>query len=112
MTQISYRNLHFPPSIVQQTVRLYASFSPNLCEVEELLASGAESRVQVAQMPSHRARLLSQMDGWPTPQPSTIMSTHEDTLCLLLNTGPGRSLLGVRWLPHKLYTEWAAGSSF
>jgi len=38
MIQISYRNLHFPPSIVQQTVWLYARFNLSLRDVEELLA--------------------------------------------------------------------------
>jgi putative transposase len=38
MTQISYRNLHFPPSIVQQAVRMYVRFNLSLRDVEELLA--------------------------------------------------------------------------
>jgi len=38
MTQISYRNFHFPPSIAQQTVWLYVRFHLSLGEVEELLA--------------------------------------------------------------------------
>lgn len=38
MTQITYRNLHFPPSIVQQAVWMYARFNLSLRDVEELLA--------------------------------------------------------------------------
>ena len=38
MTQISYRNLHFPPSIIQQAVWLYARFNLSLRDVEDLLA--------------------------------------------------------------------------
>lgn len=35
---ISYRNLHFPPSIIQHAIWLYARFNPNLRDVEELMA--------------------------------------------------------------------------
>lgn len=38
MTQISYRNLHFPPSIVQRAVCMYVRFNLSLRDVEELLA--------------------------------------------------------------------------
>tara|TARA_E500000305_G_scaffold63006_1_gene50247 strand:- start:217 stop:441 length:225 start_codon:yes stop_codon:yes gene_type:complete len=38
MTQVSYRNLHFPPSIAQQVISLYARFDLSLRDVEELLA--------------------------------------------------------------------------
>jgi putative transposase len=45
MTQISYRNLHFPPSIVKQAVWMYVRFNLSLRDVEELLA---ERVVEVA----------------------------------------------------------------
>ena len=38
MNAISYRNLHFPPSIVQRAVWLYVRFNLSLRDVEELLA--------------------------------------------------------------------------
>ena len=38
MNEISYRNLHFPPSIVQRAVWLYARFNLSLRDVEEMLA--------------------------------------------------------------------------
>ena len=38
MIQISYRNLHFQPSIVQQAVWMYVRFNLSLRDVEELLA--------------------------------------------------------------------------
>jgi putative transposase len=44
MKAISYRNRHFPPSIIQRTVWLYTRFNLSLRDVEELLA---ERGVQV-----------------------------------------------------------------
>jgi len=38
MTQISYKILHFPPSIVQQAIWLYVRFNLSWRDVEELLA--------------------------------------------------------------------------
>ena len=38
MTQINYRNLHFPPSIVHRAVLMYVRFNLSLRDVEELLA--------------------------------------------------------------------------
>ena len=38
MTQISYLNLHFQPSIVQQAVWMYVRFNLSLRDVEGLLA--------------------------------------------------------------------------
>jgi transposase-like protein len=38
MIQIIYRNLHFPPLIVQQAVWMYMRFNLSLRDVEELLA--------------------------------------------------------------------------
>ena len=38
MNVISYRNLHFPPSIIQRAVWLYARFNLSLRDVEELMA--------------------------------------------------------------------------
>ena len=38
MNTISYRNLHFPSSIVQHAIWLYARFNLSLRNVEELLA--------------------------------------------------------------------------
>lgn len=38
MTQVSYRNLRFPPSIVQQAVWMYGRFNLSLRDVEDLLA--------------------------------------------------------------------------
>jgi len=38
MTQISYRNLHFPSLIVQQAVWMYVRSNLSLRDVEELLA--------------------------------------------------------------------------
>ena len=38
MNAISYRNLHFPPSIIQHTVWLYARFNLSLRDVEDLMA--------------------------------------------------------------------------
>ena len=38
MTQISYRDLHFPSSIVQKAVWMYVRFNLSLRDVEELLA--------------------------------------------------------------------------
>ncbi len=38
MNAISYRNLHFPPSIIQRAVWLYARFNLSLRDVEELMA--------------------------------------------------------------------------
>jgi len=45
MTQISYRNLHFPPFIVQHAVRLYVRFNLSLRDIEDLLA---ERRIEVS----------------------------------------------------------------
>ena len=38
MNEISYRNLHFPPSIIQRAVWLYVRFNLSLRDVEELMA--------------------------------------------------------------------------
>ena len=38
MNAISYRNLHFPPSIIQRAVWLYVRFNLSLQDVEELMA--------------------------------------------------------------------------
>jgi transposase-like protein len=38
MNTISYRNLHFPSSIIQRAVWLYARFNLSLRDVEELMA--------------------------------------------------------------------------
>ena len=38
MNTISYRNLHFPSSIIQHAVWLYARFNLSLRDVEELMA--------------------------------------------------------------------------
>ena len=38
MNAISYCNLHFPPSIIQHAVWLYARFNLSLQDVEELMA--------------------------------------------------------------------------
>ncbi len=38
MSKISYRNLHFPPSIIRRAVWLYARFNLSLRDVEELMA--------------------------------------------------------------------------
>ena len=38
MKAISYRNRHFPPSIIQRAVWLYTRFNLSLRDVEELLA--------------------------------------------------------------------------
>jgi len=38
MNAISYRNLHFPPAIIQHTVWLYARFNLSLRDVEDLMA--------------------------------------------------------------------------
>jgi transposase-like protein len=38
MNAISSRNLHFPPSIIQHAVWLYARFNLSLRDVEELMA--------------------------------------------------------------------------
>ena len=38
MKAISYRNLHFPASIVQHAIWLYARFNLSLRDVEELMA--------------------------------------------------------------------------
>ena len=38
MNAISYRNLHFPSSIIQRAVWLYARFNLSLRDVEELMA--------------------------------------------------------------------------
>jgi len=38
MNEISYRNLHFPSSIIQCAVWLYARFNLSLRDVEELMA--------------------------------------------------------------------------
>ncbi len=38
MNAISYRNLHFPSSIIQCAVWLYARFNLSLRDVEELMA--------------------------------------------------------------------------
>ena len=38
MNAISYRNLHFPPSIIQRAVWLYVRFNLSLRDVEELMA--------------------------------------------------------------------------
>ena len=38
MSKISYRNLHFPSSIIQRAVWLYARFNLSLRDVEELMA--------------------------------------------------------------------------
>ena len=45
MNEICYRNLHFPPSIIQRAVWLYSRFNLSLRDVEELLA---ERGVQVS----------------------------------------------------------------
>jgi transposase-like protein len=45
MKAISYRNRHFPPSIIQRAVWLYTRFNLSLRDVEELLA---ERGVQVS----------------------------------------------------------------
>ena len=38
MNTINYRNLHFPPSIIQRAIWLYSRFNLSLRDVEELLA--------------------------------------------------------------------------
>jgi len=38
MSNISYRNLHFPPSIIQRAVWLYVRFNLSRRDVEELMA--------------------------------------------------------------------------
>ena len=38
MSNISYRNLHFPSSIIQRAVWLYVRFNLSLRDVEELMA--------------------------------------------------------------------------
>ncbi len=38
MNAISYRNLHFPSSIIQRAVWLYARFNLSLRDVEEIMA--------------------------------------------------------------------------
>ena len=38
MNKISYRNLHFPPSIIGRAVWLYARFNLGLRDVEEFMA--------------------------------------------------------------------------
>jgi transposase-like protein len=45
MNAISYRNLHFPPSIIQYAVWQYARFNPSLRDVEE---HTAERSVEVS----------------------------------------------------------------
>jgi len=74
MTQISYRNLHFPPSIVQQSVWLYVRFNLSLREVEELLAErGVEVSYEtirrwVAHFGPQIAKRLRRLRGAPHPQ--------------------------------------------
>jgi len=74
MTQISYRNLHFPPSFVRQAVWLYVRFNLSLREVGELLA---ERDVDVSYETNHRwvarfgpqmAKRMRQTRGTPHPQ--------------------------------------------
>ena len=38
MNTISYRNLHFPASIIQRAIWLYVRFNLSLRDVEELMA--------------------------------------------------------------------------
>ena len=74
MIQISYRNLHFPPSIVQQAVWMYVRFNLSLRDVEELLAerdaevSYETVRRWVDRFGPQVARRLRRSRGTPHPQ--------------------------------------------
>jgi len=74
MIQISYRNLHFPPSIVQQAVWMYVRFNLSLRDVEELLAerdaevSYETVRRWVERFGPQIARRLRRSRGTPHPQ--------------------------------------------
>ncbi len=73
MTQISYRNLHFPSSIVQQAVWMYVRFNLSLRDVEELLAErGIEVSYEtirrwVDRFGSQVAKRLRRSRGAPHP---------------------------------------------
>ena len=74
MTQISYRDLHFPSSIVQQAVWLYVRFNLSLRDVEELLAErGIEVSYETirrwfARFGPQVAKRMRQFRGIPHPQ--------------------------------------------
>ncbi|MBO6544085.1 MAG: IS6 family transposase [Alphaproteobacteria bacterium] len=74
MTHISYRDLHFPSSIVQQAVWLYVRFNLSLRDVEELLADrGVEMSYETIRQWVDRfgpqiARRLRRVRGTPHPQ--------------------------------------------
>ena len=74
MTQISYRNLHFPPSIVQRAVWMYVRFNLSLRDVEELLAErGIEVSYETIRRWVDRfgpqvAKRLRRSRGGPHPQ--------------------------------------------
>lgn len=74
MTQISYRNLHFPPSIVQQAVWMYVRFNLSLRDVEDLLAErGVEVSYEtirrwVGRFGPQMAQRMRQTRSAPHPQ--------------------------------------------